>query len=535
MAKKDKERRSLGEFYTPESFVDKAHDIITAYLGDDWKERYVVWDCCCGTRNLTKKHTFSRLYNSTLRQDEIDSCHSPNTFQFDFLNDGLDKLPDQLINDLRADRPILFFINPPYAAASNRDETSKDGVAKTAVNAEMLSNGMGRCSQNLYIQFMYNIVSIKQKFRLSNCRIALFSPTLFLSGSSCEKFRKVFLKEFAFDYGMQFKASYFDDCADNWGISFTMWHSGETECKNSFKCTLVDLVDGKVPDCGEKIIYNTDGLVTASDWAKEPVKGLKTFDVPNLSSGITVRDKPNNLGRNFQNNLGYFNNGGNNVDQNMQMVALFSSAYGNGHGHGINADNFDRCAALFAARKLVDKNWVNSKDEYLVPNIEYPKWGEFVNDSLVFSLFHSSANQSSLRNIEYRGSKWDVKNEWFFMSRGAISQMAFNCGNSQCLHDCISGTDERFMYKHMQGRDLSDEASLVLSFGMRIVTETFMFREVFDKDHPEYQVNNWDAGFYQVKAMCKECCPGLLKNFNEVFRRLSDKMRPMVYELGFLK
>ena len=250
---------------------------------------------------------------------------------------------------------------------------------------------------------------------------------------------------------------------------------------------------------------------------------------------IKVRDKYNNLGRNFQNNLGYFNNGGNNVDQNMQMVALFSTAYGNGHGHGINADNFDRCAALFAARKLVEKNWVNSKDEYLAPNTDHPKWAEFVNDSLIFSIFHSSSNQSSLRNVRYRGMVWDIKNEWFFMPRGAIGHMASDNDNGQCYYDSISGTEERFMCKHIQGRNFSDEASLVLSFGIHIVTETFMFREIFNKNHPEYQVNNWDAGFYQLKAICKEYCPAFLKHLNEVFKRLSDKMRPMVYELGFLK
>ena len=535
MNDKDTERRYKGEFYTPEPFADKAHDIITAYLGEDWKERYVVWDCCCGTRNLTKKYVFSRLYSSTIRQEEIDGCDDPNTFQFDFLNDGQEKLPQPLVDDLNSKRPLLFFINPPYAAASNRDETSKDGVGKTKVNEAMLADGMGRCSQNLYAQFLYRILMINRKFNLDDCRIALFSPTLFLSGSSWSKFREIFLNEFAFDYGIQFKASHFDDCADNWGISFSVWHSGRTEDRNNFKYTLVDLVDGNVVECGKKTIYNTDGIATASDWAKEPVKGLKTFDVPNLSSGITVRDKDNNLGRNFQDNLGYFNNGGNNVDQNMQMVALFSTAYGNGHGHGINADNFDRCAALFAARKLVEKNWVNSKDEYLVPNIEHPKWGEFVNDSLIFSLFHSSSNQSSLRGIEYRGKKWDVKNEWFFMPRGEITRMAYDSHNSQCLHDCISDTEERFMYKHMQERDFSYESSLVLCLAMRMVFNTFMYREIFNVEYPEYQVNNWDAGWYQIKAMAKQCCKDELAKFNDAFKTLSDKMRPMVYELGFLK
>ena len=40
---------------------------------------------------------------------------------------------------------------------------------------------------------------------------------------------------------------------------------------------------------------------------------------------------------------------------------------------------------------------------------------------------------------------------------------------------------------------------------------------------------------YQIKALCKEYMPELLKEFKEVYKVLADKMRPMVYELGFLK
>ena len=43
------------------------------------------------------------------------------------------------------------------------------------------------------------------------------------------------------------------------------------------------------------------------------------------------------------------------------------------------------------------------------------------------------------------------------------------------------------------------------------------------------------GGWYQIKGVLKEYMPEALKEFNELFKKLADKMRPMVYELGFLK
>lgn len=47
-------------FFTPTPFVDYAHSMLEKELGKDWKERYVVWDCCCGTKNLTRDHRHDR-------------------------------------------------------------------------------------------------------------------------------------------------------------------------------------------------------------------------------------------------------------------------------------------------------------------------------------------------------------------------------------------------------------------------------------------------------------------------------------------
>ena len=548
----DADRRNSGDFWTPTMFVDYAHDMISKKLGEDWKEKYVVWDNCCGSLNITRDYKFSELYCSTLYQSELNigADYNPEAtkFQFDFLNDEIvsknsllgvynDKLPKGLKDALINNKPIVFFINPPYATANvmSTDEKHKAGVAKTMINEQMLKDKIGASSQNLYAQFLYRIIQIKNEFNLTNCHIALFSPTLFLTGSSYAKFRNVFLNEFSFDNAIQFKASHFADVADNWGISFSIWHNGETFEKNNFNYTLIDNENGEIVEIGNKVVYNIDGLKTASEWAKEPIKKLKTFETINVSSAIKIRpDTSDNRGTNFEGSFGFINNGGNNVDQNTQMVGLYTMAYGNGNGHGINTDNFDRCTALFSARKLIEKNWVNSKDEYLAPNTEHPAYNEFVNDSLIYSLFHSSSNQSSLRNVDYKGKKWDIKNEFFWLSNKEIENLSNTNGFTQTYNDART-SKERYVYNKLQTITLSDEAQAVLDKASDIVRNTFKYRELFNQEHPEYQIMNWDCGWYQIKALAKEYAKSDYEEFVKLYKKLADKMRPMVYTLGFLK
>ena len=541
----DTDRRNNGDFWTPVLFTDYAHKMISEQLGEDWKERFVVYDCACGGKNLTRDYKFKELYCSTLFDSELKISErynrEANSFQFDFLNDGLEKLPKGLLDAFEQNKPIVFFLNPPYATSANKmgaDGSSKKGVAKTMVNDVMLSDKIGASSQNLYAQFLYRIIMIKREFNLTNCHIALFSPTLFLSGSSWTKFRTAYLNEFAFDNGVQFKASHFADCSDSWGISFSLWHNGETTDKNNFNYTLIDNENGDIVEVGNKIVYNIDELKTASDWAKEPIKKIETFETINCSSGIKMRpDTSDNRGTNFEGSFGYFLNAGNNVDMNTQKVSLFTMAYGNGHGHGLNDGNFTRCTALFSARKLIEKNWINSKDEYLAPNEQHEKYNEFVNDSVIYSLFHSASNQSSLRQVEYKGKLWDIKNEFFWMSKQDIMDWA-NEYNMDEIYEDAKTSDERYVYKYVQKHkeEFSQEALDVLNKAIELTKKSFKYRQLFADEHPEYQLEKcWDAGFYQLKAIWKEYMKDDFEEFKKLYKVLSDKMRPMVYSIGFLK
>lgn len=536
----DTNRRNKGEFYTPTLFVDYAHKMIAEQFGEDWKEKYVVWDNCSGTKNLTRDYYFKELYCSTLENAELAISDRYNregvSFQFDFLNDSLDKLPQGLKSALEENKPIIFFLNPPYATTCNfGDKNKAEEGNDTIINDVMKEKGMKRCSDNLYAQFLYRIMLIKEQYNLTNIHIALFSPTLFLTGSSFESFRNVFFKEFAFNGGVQFKASHFADVADNWGISFSIWNCGKNTNNNDFNYKLIDNIDDEIGVVGSKVVYNIDGQKTASLWAKEDVKKNKTEDAPQMTSGINYKpNKDGCRGNLVKNALGFYYNNSNNVDKNAQNVGMFTSCFSSGTGCSILPINFDKCTALFSARKLIEKNWVNSKDEYLAPNEEHDKYQEFVNDSIVYSLFHSASNQSSLRQVEYKDKLWDIKNEFFFMSKNDIMRLANDYGFDFTFNDA-NVSNERYVYTKLQGIELSQEAKAVLNMAIDLVNASFKYREMFDEEHPEYQIMNWDASYYQLKAMWKEYMPEALKEFNELYKKLADKMRPMVYELGFLK
>ena len=550
----DADRRMKGDFWTPTLFVDYAHHMLECELGEEWKEQFVVWDNCWGTGNLTRDYHFGELYCSTLFQSELDmgANYNPEAtkFQFDFLNDYIpspddiiqyqSKMPQGLYEALKQNKPIVFFLNPPYATSSSNfgagnNSTKGAGSCDTAVKKNMVREGMDNASKNLYAQFLYRIMRIKQVFHLTNCHIGLYSPLLFLTGPAWGVFRKHFLKEFAFENACQFQASHFADVSDSWGISFSIWKSGETTNKESFSFELIDEVEGEIQSIGHKKVYNIDGKTSAKEWIKQQIKGISVEERPTFSSALSVKEGNNCNTKINRNALGCYSNMGNNVDQNQQKVAIFTSCdSSNANGLSIMPENFERVMTLFSARRLVAKNWVNWADEYLAPNESHPKWKEFVSDSIVYSLFESKSNQASLRQIEFKGKKWNIYNEFFWMSKDEILQLASDHQFDECYNDARTAKD-RFVYQKLQTITLSLEAQAVLNKANEIVRSTFPFRELFDGGHPEYQIMNWDCGWYQIKALAKEYGKNQLDEFNVLYKALADKMRPMVYALGFLK
>jgi hypothetical protein len=536
----DTTRRKQGEFFTPTIWVDKAHEYISSVFGEDWKEKYVVWDPAWGTGNLTRDYKFKELYVSTLNQSDIDTAnqmgYNPEAvkFQFDFLNDPDEKLPQGLKNAIDEGREIIVFMNPPYASSANFGETHKVGSSETNINKKMLNEGWGKSAQNLYAQFIYRTYKIKEKNK--NINLCLFSPSLFLTGTSFKDFRKHFNKYFYFEDGFLFKAKHFSDVADDWGINFICF--SDKQNKNKIILDLIDFDDNfQLEFKGTKELYNLDNTKTASIWVREEIKKIKTSsDIPQMKNATNIYKGNKPSGSYVKNSLGYFYNGANCVDKNSQQVAFWSVGFYNGHGFSVVPENFNKSVSLFTARKIINKCWVNSKDEYLVPNEEHINYQQFTYDSIIISMFHIHAYQSSLRQVTYKDKLWDIKNEFFWMSKNEMLELSNKNNYSDLYNDARTDSD-RYVYKLLFGEEriydkLSPDAKLVLDKATELVIKSMQMREIFATD--ENHLKSWDAGYAQLKLIWKEYYADEFKEFRQLYKNLEDRMRPLVYELGFL-
>ena len=500
----DTNRRNKGEFYTPTLFVDYAHKMIEKELGVHWKDNYVVYDCCCGTKNLTRDYRFKELYCSTLEQAELDISKNYNkeaiSFQFDFLNDSLDDLKVKapgLLEAFELNKPICFFINPPYGTT-----TSFKGLATVGVSRTVISNHIKL--KEFITQFLYRIYLLQSQFNITNVKICIFHNPKWLCGQNYKNFRKVFFENFEYLSGCMFRASEFANVSSSWGICFSIFNSCKSSDNSIFKHTLIESTqDYSIREVGDKLLYNNDNHVFSV--AKFVERNRKTN-----ANVLAVLMCP-----------------GNDVQNNGATFINSNCSYNAGGSHFITESNYEDCVSVLAARNLISTNWVIDKDEYMQPNENAPEYKQYIKDAVVYTIF---GNQKS-----YRGEN-GYNNEFFWMSKQEMLDLAEKYNNDYTYEDALN-SEERFVYLKLQEikDDLSPEAMAVLDKATDLVKSSFKYREMFNESHPEYQINNWDAGWYQIKALLKEFMPDDLKEFRVLYKQLADKMRPTIYELGFLK
>ena len=162
-------------------------------------------------------------------------------------------------------------------------------------------------------------------------------------------------------------------------------------------------------------------------------------------------------------------------------------------------------------------------------------WQEFCEDAIIYSLFNSSSQQSSLRQIDYKEKKWDIINEWFWLDPETVKELADQFGFSECYQDAKQFGKARFVAEEIKKITLSSEAKDVLDKANEIFKKTFQFRLALHDEHPEYHLQTWDAGWYQVKLIAKEFCKEDLKKFQKLYKVLEAKMTARTYEVGFLR
>ena len=537
----DVTRRKQGEFFTPTIWVDKAHEYIASVFGQDWKEKYVVWDPAWGTGNLTRDYKFKELYVSTLGYSDIQTAeqmgYNPEAvkFQFDFLNDDYDFLPKRLKDAIENGKQIIVLMNPPYATGASAMKKGKKGTGKTKINEEMSKNRLGKAAGQLYAQFIYRLKNF------NNVSLAMFTKPTFVTGDGYSNFRSNVMSKWNYERGFVMNAKDFEG-VKQWPLSFTIWNSNLENLRMSgtYSMDILELKNFQIEKKEIKNFYNLDNQVRLNDYVKKLSLKIKKKTHPNLSSALVVSNAELGFSDEF---LGYMNVNGNTIQYNNQLVGLYSAPFAggsNGVGHSpgfcLDKQNFDKSMMMFAARNIIKSNWLIEKDEYMVPNFENEVYEQFEKDALIISLFNNSSQQSSLRQILYNSENWDIKNQFFWMSKNEMTELANQNNYTELYNDARTDSD-RYVHTLLFGEDgmynqLSDEAKEVLDSASNLVRLSFGMRRNFADD--TNHLNSWDAGYAQLKLLWKEYYPEQFKEFRAKYKVLEDKMRPMVYELGFL-
>jgi hypothetical protein len=343
-----------------------------------------------------------------------------------------------------------------------------------------------------------------------------------------------------FKKGFIFNAKHFDSTSEKWGVDFSIFKNSELNDTEY----LMDILDSnneyKINKIGEKVLYSMDNKKRACDWirSKQIKKQVQLMsDYPNFSSSFVVNGKfskkinPNGY-------IGGYCELSNSVYQNSQGVVIGSSIsiLGNTVSIPIYKENFLDTVGMFAAKRLITQNWLNDKDEYMAPDENSELYHNFTLDSVILSLFNNASTQASLRQITYKEETWNTKNEFFWMSKAEMTELGEQINYNELYNDVRTDSD-RYVYKLLFGNNgiydqLSQEAKDVLDSATNLVRHSFAMRRNF-ADNINH-LNSWDAGYAQLKLLWKEYFPEQFKEFRAKYKVLEDKMRPMVYELGFL-
>jgi hypothetical protein len=281
---------------------------------------------------------------------------------------------------------------------------------------------------------------------------------------------------------------------------------------------------------GVHSFYNTDGAVSASEWVKSATK-LEKIEGPLQTSGLSFADS--GRGNNYRTAIGCLESNGNNVLSNVVSVSLFSISNARGNSLSILPDNFLRCIALFAARKLIVPTWINEKNEYLAPasGQEYDAW---LADAVVYSLFHSSNNATAVRDVPHKGKLYRIKNNFFWHTRDYMRELANTNSFHACYHDVQNEQEESYLAT-LGVHPVSEEARRIMETADALLVKSMPKRIAYHEMHPEFNLHAWDAGWYQLKYLWRDCFPDEFKELRVAYKALEELLRPGVFQIGFLR
>jgi hypothetical protein len=540
-------RERKGAFFTPRIWVELSQKYLTDYLGENWQDDYYIWDCAAGTGNLlaglTNKYN---IYASTLDQADVNVMHERidhganllkgNVFQFDFLNDDFSKLPQSLqdiINDDEKRKKLVVYINPPYAEAGNTKQRTGTGEnkANTSINNktyDKYKGVIGKASNELFTQFLTRIYA-----EIPNSKIANFSTLKNLQSSNFKDFRGFFRAKL--EKIFLTPADTFDNVKGKFPIGFFIWNS---DLKETFEEIYSDVYDKNGTYIGFKKLYSYNNDMLLTQFGKS-----KTNHQEKLIAHFAAR------GNDFQNQNGVF------ID-NIEKLKK-----GGGLHINISKRNLIEVSISFCVRHCIPATWLNDRDQFLYPNDNWQTDLEFQNDCLAFTLFNNNIQSQYGTNhwipftekevnaqAKFESSfmtdfiKGKIKQEvtttdLFSSSPNRVSNPVRATEENDIVSNPVRTTEEKATKENVK-LQFSEEATAVFDAGrelwkyyhaqkdVNVNASLYDIREYFQGRNDKGRMNSKSDDVTYTK---------LITELRNKLAILADKIKPKVYEYGFLK
>lgn len=514
-------RERKGAYFTPQIWVEKAHEYLAKTLGENWQEEYYIWDCCAGTCNLLANLTNPyNVWASTLDQPDINIVHEAikngrmnllesHVFQFDFLNDDFSKLPQNLrdiIEDEERRKRLVILINPPYAEAGTMRTMTGTGQNKTGL---MLNNRIyekygkiiGKASNEIFALFFIRI-----KKEIPGCVLAQFSTLKIVQAPNFADFRREFNSKLESVFLVP--AATFDNVKGKFPIGFFIWNTSE--------------------------IYQNIPVMANAFNSKGDFEGIKILTVQT--------QKPiNNWYKMFINKeeeeIGVLNTRSN--DFQHQNCIFLSTLNNRNHTYSISKKSLLNTCVYFASCWAHSSTWLNDRDQFLYPTSNktltktedsplfseekevflYEQDKDFQNDCIIFTLFH---NQNRIAP-KGKPNHWipftpaEIKAKDNFRSNFMSDYLKTRGEFTPAAQAVLNAGRELWAYYHDTIKN--DETALVDA-------SLYEIREYFKGRNEKGRLNTkaTDEKFNQLD-----------ENLRKTLKNLAIQIQPKVYEYGFLK
>lgn len=503
----------------------------------------------CGVGNLMRSatnHKRENLFYSSLQQDDIDMLKSnpefngATIFQLDFLEgidydmanlEFFDKLPENLQDIIKNDKPLIFYMNPPYKAGS--------AATGTDVNKYMQSIGLGRSSNDLYNQFMWRVTTLVDRFNLSNCYFGCFGPTTFFTNASAQPLVTEFEHCFEFIDGMCLAAYEFSDIGEGiqWSIAFTLWKARGGYMPEPLHKDIV--LERKGRDMNNNIITESKDLyapprMKLSDWVKP--KDVVLYDrMPMMTSHLTFKGgvvnekiarRSDKLAKGA---LGIIMTG-NNMSKGSEKSAIMSMPASLQYV-SITEENFWRCVASFAFRRWFLSDWTSTKKELSAPSTTVEGYDIWLRNALISFIAEYKVLVSSLRDVEFEGRKVDIHNRLFFISPEEAKE---GCHDEKILADIENNKGfNDFMLQQIEESKpyWYPEVLDLYNFCKEYTIFTYDKRKEFEYGG---STECWDASIQQLRAGGVWDAK-IDEMFTEKYNTVRDIMRKDMLKFGFIE